>query len=56
LLVYAWDDHTFGSHYPQQHAADDNPNGEWPYEPEIDAEKELMDLAETHWHKFLFSE
>jgi hypothetical protein len=34
-----------------KHGVDDNPNGEWPYQPEIDAETELMDLAETHWQR-----
>jgi hypothetical protein len=32
---------------------DDNPNDEWPYQPEIDAEMELMDFAEAHWKKSL---
>jgi hypothetical protein len=35
------------------HGVDDSPNDEWPYQPEIDAEKELMDLAEAHWQKSL---
>jgi hypothetical protein len=34
-----------------KHGVDDNPNDEWPYEPEIDAETELVDLAEAHWQK-----
>ncbi len=34
-----------------KHGVDDNPNDEWPYEPEINAETELMDLAEAHWRK-----
>ena len=34
-----------------KHGVDDNPNDEWPYEPEIQAETELMDLAEAHWRK-----
>ena len=32
---------------------DDNPHEEWPYQPEIDAEGELMDLAKAHWQKSL---
>ncbi len=36
-----------------KHGVNDNPNNEWPYEPEIDAEIELMDLAEAHWKKWL---
>jgi hypothetical protein len=36
-----------------KHGVDDNPNNEWPYEPEINAETELMDLAERHWKKWL---
>jgi hypothetical protein len=38
-----------------KHRVDDNPNDEWPYQPEIDAEMELMDLAEAHWKKKLLS-
>ncbi len=38
-----------------KHGVDDNPNDEWPYEPEMDAEKELMDLAEAHWQKSLIT-
>src|ERR1035437_6787949 len=72
VLVYGWDDHSYGSHYfsngrsrsypvsdllvekvMAKHGVDDNPNGEWPYEPEMDAEKELMDLAEAHWQESL---
>lgn len=72
VLVYGWDDHSYGSHlifrgrtrsYPvpdrlvekvmAKHGVDDNPNDEWPYEQEIDAETELMDLAEAHWRKSL---
>jgi hypothetical protein len=34
-----------------KHGVDDNPNDEWPYQPEIDAEMELMDRAETHWRR-----
>ena len=36
-----------------RHGVDDNPNDEWPYQPEIDAEMELMDLAEDHWQSLL---
>ena len=36
-----------------KHGVDDNPNDEWPYQPEIDAEMELMDLAEEHWRTLL---
>jgi hypothetical protein len=36
-----------------KHGVDDNPNDEWPYEPEINAETELMDLAEARWQKLL---
>jgi hypothetical protein len=36
-----------------KHGVDDNPNDEWPYQPEIDAETELMDLAEARWKKWL---
>jgi len=36
-----------------KHGVDDNPNDEWPYQPEIDAEAELMDLAEAHWKESL---
>ena len=36
-----------------KHGVDDNPNDEWPYQPEIDAETELMDLAEDHWRSLL---
>ena len=36
-----------------KHGVDGNPNDEWPYQPEIDAERELMDLAEAHWTKWL---
>ena len=74
VLVYGWDNHSYGSHficggrahsYPVsdrlvekvmvKHGVDDNPNDEWPYEPEIDAEEELMDLAEAHWQKSLLT-
>jgi hypothetical protein len=37
-----------------KNGANDNPNDEWPYQPEIDADRELMDLAEAHWKKSLF--
>ena len=72
VLVYGWDDHSFGSYYISKgrtrsylvsdllvekvmakHGVDDNPNDEWPYGFEMDAEKELMDLAEVHWQKSL---
>jgi hypothetical protein len=36
-----------------KNGVDDNPNDEWPYEPEIDAEAELMDLAQAHWKRWL---
>jgi hypothetical protein len=73
LLVYGWDNHSYGSYYISKgrarsylvsdllvdkvmakHGVDDNPNNEWPYEPEMDAERELMDLAEAHWQAALF--
>jgi hypothetical protein len=72
VLVYGWDDHSFGSYficrgrartYPvsarlvekvmAKHGVDDNPDGEWLYRPEIEAEVELMDLAEAHWQPSL---
>ena len=72
LLVYGWDDHSYGSHYISKrqtrsyrvsdllvdkvmakNGVNDNPNNEWPFEPEMDAEKELMDLAEAHWRESL---
>jgi hypothetical protein len=37
-----------------KHGVDDNPDGDWPYEPEVNAERELMDLAEARWQKSLF--
>jgi hypothetical protein len=37
----------------KKHGVDDNPNDEWPYDPEIQAEGELMDIAEAHWQKAL---
>jgi hypothetical protein len=36
-----------------KHGVDDNPNNEWPYQPEVDAETELMDLAQAHWKESL---
>jgi hypothetical protein len=36
-----------------KHGVDNNPDDEWPYQPEIDAETELMDLAEARWKKWL---
>jgi hypothetical protein len=36
-----------------KHRVDDNPNDEWPFDPEIDAQAELMDLAEARWKKWL---
>lgn len=36
-----------------KHGVDDNPSDEWPDESEMDAEKELMDLAEAHWQESL---
>ena len=39
-----------------KYGADDNPNDEWPYGPEIDAEHELMDLAETRRTKWLMNQ
>jgi hypothetical protein len=41
----------------EKHGVDDNPNVDdnpsdgWPYQPEIDAGMELMDLAEPPWRK-----
>jgi hypothetical protein len=34
-----------------KHGVEDNPDDEWPYDAEVDAEVELMDLAEAHWEK-----
>jgi len=39
-----------------KHGVDDNPDGEWPYEPEVNAERELMDLSEAHWQKSLLKQ
>ena len=39
-----------------KYGVDDNPNDEWPYQPEIDAATELMDLAETHWRESLLGQ
>ena len=36
-----------------KHGVDNNSDEEWPYEPEMDAEVEVMDLAEAHWRKSL---
>ena len=36
-----------------KHGADDNPDNEWAFQPHIDAEVELMDLAEARWHNAL---
>ena len=72
VLVYGYDDHSYGSYFitrgrarsysasarlvekvMAKHGVDDNPEGEWPYEPELEAEVELMDLAEAHWQSAL---
>ena len=69
VLVYAWDDRSYGSHlisrghvrsYPlsnrliarimAKHGADDNPDDEFPFPPEMAAEDELMDRAQAHWN------
>jgi hypothetical protein len=36
-----------------KHGVLDSPEGEWPYEPEIEAESELMSLSEVRWQKLL---
>jgi hypothetical protein len=36
-----------------KHGVNGNPDNEWPYEPEINAEMELLDLAEAHWQRSL---
>jgi hypothetical protein len=72
VLVYGWDNHSYGSHFMYRgrtrsycvpdrlvekvmakHGVDDNPNDEWPYDAEADAEVELMDVAEAHWQTSL---
>ena len=36
-----------------KHGVGHNPDEEWPYDSEMDAETELMDLVEARWHKLL---
>jgi hypothetical protein len=72
VLVYGYDDHSYGSHFiaggrvrsysasgrlvekvMARHGVGEIPDGEWPFEAEINAESELMNLAEARGHKSL---